>query len=105
MRKVNRRQTQSDGKSSFEPSALVNKNFFENYQMDTPTTFEYNWSSGFSKILRTTKMDGHQVMIIPHITLKGLIFIQAHPYQYNTTQTKVCRPARCMSELFSQLSI
>ena len=28
-------------------------------------------------------------MIIPLITLKGLIFIQAHPYQYmkNTTQT------------------
>ena len=57
--------------------------------MDTPTTFEYNWSSGFSKSLRTTKRDGHQVMIIPHITLKGLIFIQAHPYQYmkNTTKT------------------
>jgi hypothetical protein len=59
------------------------------------------------KSSRTMRRDGHQVMIIPLITLKGLIFIQAHPYQYmkNTTQTKVCRPARCMSELFSQLSI
>ena len=59
------------------------------------------------KSLRMMRTDGHQVMIIPLITLKGLIFIQAHPYQYmkNTTQTKVCRPARCMSELFSQLSI
>jgi hypothetical protein len=59
------------------------------------------------KSLQTMRRDGHQVMIIPLITLKGLIFIQAHPYQYmkNTTQTKVCRPARCMSELFSQLSI
>jgi hypothetical protein len=29
-----------------------------------------------------TKKDGHKVMIIPHITLKGLIFIQAHPTKY-----------------------
>jgi hypothetical protein len=28
------------------------------------------------------RRDGHQVMIIPLITLKGLIFIQAHPYEY-----------------------
>jgi hypothetical protein len=59
------------------------------------------------KSLLTMSRDGHQVMIIPLITLKGLIFIQSHPYQYmkNTTQTKVCGPARCMSERFSQLSI
>ena len=51
------------------------------------------------KSLRTMRRDGHQVMIIPLITLKGLIFIQAHPYKYmkNATQTKVCRPARCIT--------
>jgi hypothetical protein len=40
------------------------------------------------KSLRTTGRDGHQVMIIPRITLKGLIFIQAHPYQYMKKHNK-----------------
>ena len=42
------------------------------------------------KSLLTMSRDGHQVMIIPLITLKGLIFIQAHPYQYmKKTQQKL----------------
>jgi hypothetical protein len=40
------------------------------------------------KSVRTTGRDGHQVMIIPRITLKGLIFIQAHPYQYMKKHNK-----------------
>jgi hypothetical protein len=35
------------------------------------------------KSLRTMRRDGHQVMIIPLITLKGLIFIQALEWIYN----------------------
>ena len=97
------------GKAHLSPLPWRTKSFYENYQMDTPTKFEHNWSCGLREEIKMYKFtdDGHQVMIIPLITLKGLIFIQAHPYQYmkNTTQTKVCRPARCMSELFSQLSI
>ena len=53
------------------------------------------------------RRDGHQVMIIPLITLKSLIFIQAHPYEYmkNTTQTKVCRPAGCEWTFFSAVDL
>jgi hypothetical protein len=27
-------------------------NFFENYQMDTPTMFEHNWSRGFKEEIK-----------------------------------------------------
>ena len=82
------------GKAHFSLQPWWTKYFLENYQLlpclDTIDPVVSGKKLKF-KSLRTTKRDGHQVMIIPHITLKGFIFIQAHPYQYmkNTTKTKV----------------
>ena len=91
-----RQQTQSDGKNSFEyfgPSEL--KTFMRTIKWTLLPRFNIivpvvSGKRLKCKSLRMTGRDGHQVMIIPRITLKGLIFIQAHPYQYmKKTQQKL----------------
>ena len=40
------------GKAYLSPRPWGTKNFLENYQMDTPTTFGYNWSCGFREEIK-----------------------------------------------------